>query len=107
MFLVGGVSMASVIAQTRSMIGGTRSSYACQRMLDPTPTNQRPGQTPLLQTIGLTKRYGNFLANDSIDIDIWPQVTGGAFIRQIYPQTHDCGTNRATKDVCGTRLMVI
>src|SRR5271163_4891245 len=42
-------------------------------MLDPTPTSQRPGQTPLLQTTGLTKRYGNFLANDSIDIDIWPQ----------------------------------
>ena len=30
-------------------------------------------QTPLLQTIGLTKRYGTFLANDSIDIDIWPR----------------------------------
>jgi ABC-type uncharacterized transport system ATPase subunit len=32
-----------------------------------------PGKTPLLQTIGLTKRYGTFLANDSIDIEIWPQ----------------------------------
>src|ERR1700709_846911 len=42
-------------------------------MLDPTPSSQRPGQTPLLQTIGLTKRYGIFLANDAIDIDIWPQ----------------------------------
>src|SRR5271163_670482 len=42
-------------------------------MLDPTPTSQRPGQTPLLQTIGLTKRYGDFLANDSVDIDIWPE----------------------------------
>src|SRR5471032_1485487 len=42
-------------------------------MLDPTPSSQRPGQTPLLQTIGLTKRYGSFLANDSIDIDIWPE----------------------------------
>jgi simple sugar transport system ATP-binding protein len=42
-------------------------------MLDPTPTSQRPGETPLLQTIGLTKRYGSFAANDSIDIDIWPQ----------------------------------
>jgi simple sugar transport system ATP-binding protein len=31
------------------------------------------GKTPLLQTIGLTKRYGTFLANDSIDIDVWPQ----------------------------------
>src|ERR1700741_2414298 len=42
-------------------------------MLDPRPSSQRPGQTPLLQTIGLTKRYGTFLANDSIDIDVWPK----------------------------------
>src|SRR3954454_16604036 len=42
-------------------------------MSDPTPSSQRPGQMPLLQTIGLTKRYGGFLANDSIDIDIWPE----------------------------------
>src|ERR1700674_844313 len=41
-------------------------------MLDPTPPGQRLGETPLLQTVGLTKRYGNFLANDKIDIDIWP-----------------------------------
>src|ERR1700681_3360150 len=38
-------------------------------MLNSTPS----GETPLLQTVGLTKRYGDFLANDSIDIDIWPQ----------------------------------
>ena len=31
------------------------------------------GATPLLQTVGLTKRYGTFLANEAIDIDIWPQ----------------------------------
>src|SRR6201988_2297247 len=42
-------------------------------MLDPTPSSQRTGQTPLLQTLRLTKRYGTFLANDSVDIDIWPQ----------------------------------
>src|SRR3982075_215784 len=42
-------------------------------MLDPTPTGLHSGQPPLLQTVGLTKRYGNFLANDAIDIDIWPQ----------------------------------
>src|SRR3954470_2438787 len=42
-------------------------------MLDSTSSSQRPGQTPLLQTIGLTKRYGSFLANDAVDIDIWPQ----------------------------------
>src|ERR1700716_1361140 len=48
-------------------------SDAWQRMLDPTPSHMRSGQTPLLQTIGLTKRYGSFLANDSIDIEIWPE----------------------------------
>ncbi|MGJ5132687.1 ABC transporter ATP-binding protein [Bradyrhizobium oligotrophicum] len=34
---------------------------------DPTPT------PPLLQTIGLTKRYGDFVANDKIDIEIRPR----------------------------------
>src|SRR5271169_1243790 len=38
-------------------------------MLNSTPS----GETPLLQTVGLTKRYGDFLANDSVDIEIWPQ----------------------------------
>src|SRR6201992_1023936 len=42
-------------------------------MSEPTTSSQPPGKTPLLQTIGLTKRYGAFLANDAIDIDIWPQ----------------------------------
>jgi len=32
---------------------------------------ERIDSPPLLQALGLTKRYGNFLANDSIDIDIW------------------------------------
>jgi general nucleoside transport system ATP-binding protein len=41
-------------------------------MTDPTPIAPRAGKTPLLQTIGLTKRYGTFLANDAIDIDIFP-----------------------------------
>src|SRR6204780_4315294 len=41
-------------------------------MSDSTPSSPHSGETPLLQTIGLTKRYGTFLANDSIDIDIWP-----------------------------------
>jgi ABC-type uncharacterized transport system ATPase subunit len=31
------------------------------------------GEIPLLQTQGLTKRYGDFLANDAIDIEIRPQ----------------------------------
>src|SRR6202166_4126079 len=42
-------------------------------MLDPTPTGLHSGETPLLQTVGLTKRYGDFLANESIDIEVWPQ----------------------------------
>ena len=42
-------------------------------MSDPMPSSPRSDATPLLKTIGLTKRYGAFLANDSIDIDIWPQ----------------------------------
>src|SRR6202161_3559219 len=42
-------------------------------MLDSSPTGPQSGGTPLLQTVGLTKRYGNFLANEAIDIDIWPQ----------------------------------
>src|SRR6516164_10592456 len=42
-------------------------------MLDSTPSGLHSGEPPLLQTIGLTKRYGDFLANDSIDIEIWPQ----------------------------------
>src|SRR5882757_2239514 len=42
-------------------------------MFDSTPSSLGPGETPLLQTVGLTKRYGDFLANDAIDIDIWPQ----------------------------------
>src|SRR5580658_4805896 len=42
-------------------------------MSDSTPVSPHSGEPPLLQTVGLTKRYGNFLANDSIDIEIRPQ----------------------------------
>src|SRR5437588_9945113 len=42
-------------------------------MLDPNPNGLHSGESPLLQTLGLTKRYGDFLANDSIDIDIRPK----------------------------------
>src|ERR1700742_3375168 len=42
-------------------------------MSDSTPANPHSGETPLLQTVGLTKRYGTFLANDSIDIEVWPK----------------------------------
>ncbi len=41
-------------------------------MSDTTPGAPHSGDTPLLQTLRLTKRYGTFLANDHIDIDIWP-----------------------------------
>src|SRR5258707_15219347 len=57
-------------------------------MLDPTPTGQRLGETPLLQTVGLTKRYGDFLANESIDIDIWP--------RQIHALLGENGAGKST-----------
>ena len=42
-------------------------------MLDSTPNGLHTGEPPLLQTIGLTKRYGDLLANDAIDIDIRPK----------------------------------
>ena len=42
-------------------------------MSDPTPAALHTDGTPLLQTVGLTKRYGSFLANDAIDIEIRPQ----------------------------------
>src|SRR3569833_905214 len=41
-------------------------------MLNPMPNGLRSGELSLLQTVGLTKRYDDFLANDSIDIEIWP-----------------------------------
>src|SRR6202046_2560590 len=57
-------------------------------MLDPTPTGLHSGGTPLLQTVGLTKRYGNFLANEAIDIDIWP--------RQIHALLGENGAGKST-----------
>jgi len=52
-------------------------------MLDPTSS-----ETPLLQTIGLTKRYGDFLANDRIDIEIRP--------RQIHALLGENGAGKST-----------
>ncbi len=40
-------------------------------MLNPVSAS-RP-ESPLLQAIGITKRYGTFLANNSIDIDLYPR----------------------------------
>jgi general nucleoside transport system ATP-binding protein len=42
-------------------------------MSDLTADGLNAGETPLLRTVGLTKRYGDFLANDAIDIEIWPK----------------------------------
>src|ERR1700751_638505 len=42
-------------------------------MLDSTPAALHTGDTQLLRTVGLTKRYGSFLANEAVAIDIWPQ----------------------------------
>src|ERR1700759_4794108 len=57
-------------------------------MSEPTKGSQPFGKTPLLQTIRLTKRYGTFLANDSIDIEIWP--------RQIHALLGENGAGKST-----------
>src|SRR5437899_7769089 len=41
-------------------------------MLDPTSQRDVAGGAPLLQALGITKRYGTFFANDAIDLDLWP-----------------------------------
>src|SRR5471030_3125212 len=40
-------------------------------MLNPVSAKGPGAATPLLQAIGMTKRYGTFAANDSIDIDLY------------------------------------
>src|SRR5437763_17107947 len=42
-------------------------------MPDSTPAALHTGVTPLLRTVGLTKRYGTFPANEAIDIEIRPE----------------------------------
>src|ERR1700709_776631 len=57
-------------------------------MSDSTTSGPHYGATPLLQTVGLTKRYGDFLANDRIDIEIWP--------RQIHALLGENGAGKST-----------
>src|SRR5476651_2401065 len=57
-------------------------------MLDSTSSGLHSGETPLLATVGLTKRYGDFLANDGIDIEIWP--------RQIHALLGENGAGKST-----------
>ena len=57
-------------------------------MSDTTPGGPHSGGTPLLQTLRLTTRYGTFLANDHIDIDIWP--------RQIHALLGENGAGKST-----------
>ncbi len=41
-------------------------------MFDPEQANRRSAESPLLQAIGISKRYGDFLANDAVDLDLYP-----------------------------------
>src|ERR1700682_5386708 len=41
-------------------------------MHDVPPQGASFGPEPLLRAIGITKRYGSFLANDGIDLDLFP-----------------------------------
>lgn len=57
-------------------------------MADQTPGGLHSGETPLLQTVGLTKRYGDFVANDAIDIAVYP--------RQIHALLGENGAGKST-----------
>ncbi|MEI6723174.1 MAG: S46 family peptidase, partial [Betaproteobacteria bacterium] len=40
-------------------------------MVNPASASSPSARAPLLQAIGISKRYGSFLANDSIDLDLY------------------------------------
>ena len=40
-------------------------------MVNPASASSPSARAPLLQTIGISKRYGSFLANDSVDLDLY------------------------------------
>ena len=42
-------------------------------MFDPVSANRPATRSPLLQAIAITKLYGTFLANDAIDLDLYPR----------------------------------